>query len=58
MEVLGHGKFDIYRGTRQMTGPVVDLVGNQTGRIVPVYPQSEKAGLMTADIANFVDEAM
>ena len=58
MEVLVHGKFDIYRGTRQMTGPVVDLVGNQTGRIVPVYPQSEKAGLMTADIANFVDEAM
>ncbi len=27
-----------------MTNPVVDLIGDQTGRIVPVYPQSEKAG--------------
>ncbi len=34
-----------YRGQRQMTNPVVDLVGDQTGRIVPVYPQSEKARL-------------
>ena len=30
-----------------MTNPVVDLVGDKTGRIVPVYPQSEKAGVMT-----------
>ena len=34
-------------GARQMTNPVVDLVGDKTGRIVPVYPQSEKAGVMT-----------
>ncbi len=25
-----------------MTNPVVDLVGDRTGRIIPVYPQSEK----------------
>ena len=58
MTVLVHGKCEIYRGQRQMTGPIVDLVGNQTGRIVPVYPQSEKSGLLTRDLAAFVEEAL
>ena len=35
-----------------MTNPVVDLVGDKTGRIVPVYPQSEKAGLTTWEIGD------
>ncbi len=35
----------IFQGKRQMTNPVVDLIGDKTGRIVPVYPQSEKARL-------------
>ena len=34
------------RAVRQMTNPVVDLVGDRTGRIVPIYPQSDKAGLV------------
>ena len=55
---LVHGKVDVYRGARQMTNPVVDLVGDRTGRIVPVYPQSEKAGLHTWDLARFVEEAL
>ena len=38
------GKVELFRNRRQMTNPVVDLVGDKTGRIVPVYPQSEKAG--------------
>ena len=58
MTVLVHGKCETYRGQRQMTGPVVDLVGDQTGRIVPVYPQSEKSGLLTRDVAAFVEEAL
>lgn len=58
MSVLVHGKVDIYRGGRQMTSPVVDLMGDRTGRIVPVYPQSEKAGLLTWDLATFVEEAL
>ncbi len=58
MTVLVHGKCDLYRGQRQMTSPVVDLVGNQTGRIIPVYPQSEKSGLLTRDLAVFVEEAI
>ena len=38
------GKLERFRDRRQMTNPVVDLVGDRTGRIVPIYPQSEKAG--------------
>ena len=52
------GKLDVYRGNKQMTSPVVDLVGDRTGMIVPVYPQSEKAGLMTWDLARWVAEAL
>jgi len=52
------GKVDLYRGRRQMTNPIVDLVGDRTGRIVPVYPQSEKAGLSTWEIAQWVEEAL
>ncbi|MDQ6945182.1 MAG: ATP-dependent DNA helicase RecG [Actinomycetota bacterium] len=57
-EVVIFGKLERYRGTRQMVNPVVDLVGNRTGRIVPVYPQSEKAGVMTWELATWVDEAL
>jgi ATP-dependent DNA helicase RecG len=52
------GKVDRFRGRRQMTNPVVDLVGDRTGRIIPVYPQSEKAGLMTWQIAGWVAECL
>ncbi len=54
-----YGKVELYRGRRQMSNPVVDLVGDhRTGRIIPVYPQSEKAGLHTWDLASFIDEAL
>jgi len=52
------GKLESYRGRRQMTNPVVDLIGDRTGRIVPVYPQSEKAGMSTWDLATLVEEAL
>jgi ATP-dependent DNA helicase RecG len=52
------GKLDLYRGRRQMTNPVVDLVGDRTGRIVPVYPQSDKAGLSTWELAAWIEEAL
>lgn len=52
------GKVDLYRGAKQMANPVVDLVGDRTGRIVPIYPQSDKAGLMTWDVASFVTESL
>ena len=57
-QAVVHGKVEIYRGRRQMTNPLVDLVGDKTGRIVPVYPQSEKAGLQSWDIAEWVAEIL
>ncbi len=52
------GKADMYRGSLQMTNPVVDLIGDRTGRIVPIYPQSEKAELSTWEIAGWVESAL
>ncbi len=52
------GKVDFFRGQRQMTNPVVDLVGDKTGRIIPVYPQSDKSGLHSWDIAEWVAEIL
>ena len=52
------GKLDVFRGTKQMVNPVVDLVGDITGRFVPVYPQSEKAGIETGNVRRWVKEAL
>lgn len=56
--VVVHGRPTRYRGSLQMTNPVVDLVGDRTGRIIAVYPQSEKAGLRTWQIADLVANAL
>ncbi|MBI5090769.1 MAG: ATP-dependent DNA helicase RecG, partial [Actinobacteria bacterium] len=52
------GKPDVFRGGLQMTNPIVDLIGDRTGRIVPIYPQSEKVALNTWEIAGFVENAL
>ena len=52
------GKAERYKGRPQMTNPVVDLVGDRTGKIVPIYQQSEKAGLATWELAAFIEEAL
>ncbi|MGA2519661.1 MAG: ATP-dependent DNA helicase RecG [Acidimicrobiales bacterium] len=57
-EALFFGKLDTYRGKRQLTNPVVDLVGNRTGRIVPIYPTSEKAGISGWEFGEWVEEAL
>jgi ATP-dependent DNA helicase RecG len=57
-DVVLFGKLERYRGVRQMTNPVVDLVGNRTGRIVSMYPQSEKVGLSTWELAGWIEEAL
>ena len=56
------GKVESYRGRKQMTNPVVDVLGggtggDRTGRIVAIYPQSETAGVVTWDVANWIAEA-
>jgi len=58
VEVAVHGKVEVFRGRRQMTNPVVDPIGNRTGRIVPVYPQSEAARLSTWEFAEWISEAL
>ena len=57
------GKVDSYRGKRQMTNPVVDVVGrsgetHHTGRVVPIYPQSGKADVATWQMARLVQDAL
>lgn len=56
--VILFGKCEIFRGSRQMTNPVVDLVGDQTSRIVPVYPNSEKAKIGTAELSAAAQETL
>lgn len=57
-DVAVHGKVEVFSGRRQMTNPVVDLVGDRTGRIVAVYPLSDKAGLTTWDVAEWVAQTL
>jgi ATP-dependent DNA helicase RecG len=69
-EALFFGKLDTFRGGRQMTNPVVDVVfgaddiddGEQsrrrTLRIVPVYRASAKVGLSSWEIGAWVEEAI
>ena len=57
-QAVFYGKLEIFNGTRQITNPVVDLVGDKTGRILPIYPQSEKAGLSTWEIGEFVAQTI
>jgi ATP-dependent DNA helicase RecG len=57
-QAVFYGKLDVFQGRKQMTNPVVDLIGDRTGRIVPIYPQSEKAQLTTWELGGWVEEAL
>jgi len=57
-EAVFFGKLDQYKGQKQLTNPVVDLIGNQTGRVIPVYPQSDKARIHSWDLARWIEEAL
>ncbi|MEM8905623.1 MAG: ATP-dependent DNA helicase RecG, partial [Actinomycetota bacterium] len=52
------GRIEDYRGRPQMTNPVVDLIGDQTGRIVSIYPQSDKARITSQDVSRAVQESL
>jgi ATP-dependent DNA helicase RecG len=59
MELAVSGKVTTFRGRRQMANPSVELVeGQWTGRVVPIYPQSEKAGISSMEIGACIDEAL
>jgi ATP-dependent DNA helicase RecG len=60
-EAAFFGKLEHYRGKHQMTNPVVDVlgrIGEKTGVIVPIYPQSGKADVSTWQLQKFVGEAL
>ncbi|CAN5804581.1 MAG: ATP-dependent DNA helicase RecG [Ilumatobacteraceae bacterium] len=58
LQVALFGKVDSYRGGLQMANPIVDLIGDRTGRIVPIYPQSERAQISTWELAGWVENAL
>lgn len=61
-EVVVYGRLDVWTGgakrTLQMSNPIMDPVGNDTAKIVPVYPQSEKAKISTWDLHSAAMEAV
>jgi ATP-dependent DNA helicase RecG len=60
-EAAFFGKLEHYRGKHQMTNPAVDVlgrIGEKTGVIVPIYPQSGKADVSTWQLQKLVGEAL
>ncbi len=60
-EAAFFGRVDEYRGRRQMTNPAVDVLGKlgeRTGAIVPVYPQSGKAEVFSYQLHGLVGEVL
>ena len=61
-ELALYGKLDVYRGKRQMTNPVVDVLGRvgdtKTGVVMPIYPQSGKADVSSWEIQPVVALAL
>ncbi len=66
-QVLLYGRLEDYRGRRQMTNPVVDVIvgvdggardPTRVGRVVALYPSSERSRLTSWEIGGYVDEAL
>ncbi len=60
-EAAFFGKVEQYQGKRQLTNPVVDVLGKlgeNTGTVVPVYPQSGKADVFTWQLRKIVASAL
>ena len=58
LTVAVFGRVEHYRGAPKMTNPVVDPIGDKTGRVVPVYPQSEKSRITTWELASLIEQAL
>ncbi|MBX3314905.1 MAG: ATP-dependent DNA helicase RecG [Actinobacteria bacterium] len=57
-EAVFFGKVDTFQGRLQMANPVVDFIGDKTGRIIPLYPQSEKPRITSEDVAGWIATAL
>jgi ATP-dependent DNA helicase RecG len=55
---LFFGVLRTFQGRRVLTNPQVDLLGRQVGRVVPLYPASERAGIASWEIGELVGEAL
>jgi len=67
VQALFFGKVTDYKGQRQMTNPVVDVIigasgderdASRIGRVVPIYPASGKAGLTSWEVGGFIAESI
>jgi ATP-dependent DNA helicase RecG len=67
VQALFFGKVGDYKGQRQMTNPVVDIIvgplgeerdPSKVGRIVPIYPATGKAGLTSWEMGGFIEESL
>jgi len=67
VQALFFGRVAEYRGRRQMTNPVVDVVvgasgeerdATRVGRVAAIYPASGRAGLTSWEIGGFVEESL
>ena len=67
VQALFFGKVTDYKGQRQMTNPVVDVIvgpsgderdASRVGRVVPIYPASGKAGLTSWEMGGFIEESL
>jgi ATP-dependent DNA helicase RecG len=67
VQALFFGKVGDYKGQRQMTNPVVDIIvgplgeerdPSKVGRIVPIYPATGKSGLTSWEMGGFIEKAL
>src|SRR5262249_47623464 len=58
MDVLFFGKVDLFRGTKSMSNPDVDLIGEPELGIRPIYPQSDKANLHSREFQKWIGNAL
>lgn len=61
-EVAVFGKIGIYKGYKSMTNPSVEVIGKvedkKAGKVIPVYPSSEKANLLSRHFSTLIDEIL
>ncbi|CAG4904328.1 ATP-dependent DNA helicase RecG [Acidithrix sp. C25] len=58
IEVALYGKVEKFGRFLQMVNPIVDLIGDRTGRIVPIYPHSEKFGFRSDEMPKFIGKVL
>ena len=67
VQAVFFGKVSDFRGTRQMTNPVVDVIVGATGEdrdasrvggVVALYPASGKAGITSWEMGGFIEESL